>query len=249
MMPPGFTLWFTGLSGSGKSTLAHAVAAELEARGRRTELLDGDVVRQYLSKGLGFSKEDRDENIRRIGFVAHLVTRHGGIAITAAISPYRSVRDENRKLIGDGKFIEVFVDCPLSECEKRDIKGLYAKARARIAAGEKAGFTGLDDPYEPPLNAEIIVNTATSSIEECSATIIRKLVERGLIEAGSNLTESGRNIAPEFIPDELLQKAEAALRRAGRVHTDVLLQELHVGHSTAARLINKLAEQGKIRIN
>jgi adenylyl-sulfate kinase len=244
----GFTLWFTGLSGSGKSTLAHAVAADLEGQGRTVELLDGDVVRQYLSKGLGFSKEDRDENIRRIGFVAHLITRHGGIAITAAISPYRSVRDENRKLIGEPNFIEVFVDCPISECEKRDVKGLYAKARAKIAAGEKAGFTGLDDPYEPPLNPEISVNTATHNLQQCTQAILAKLSERGLL-APSAAPSPVRTAAPEFIPAELLQKAEAALRQAGRVHTDILLQELHVGLPTAARLIDKLAEQGKIKLS
>jgi adenylyl-sulfate kinase len=245
----GFTLWLTGLSGSGKSTLAHAVEAELEARGRRVELLDGDVVRQYLSKGLGFSKEDRDENIRRIGFAAHLVTRHGGVAITAAISPYRAVREENRRLIGAGQFIEIFVDCPVGECEKRDVKGLYAKARAKIAAGEKAGFTGLDDPYEAPLQPEISVNTAEADIQQCAARIILYLTERGLLSPDGSACGSGQAHAAEFIPDELLRKAEAALRGANRVHTDVLLRELHVGLATAARLIDKLADQGRIRLN
>ena len=177
MIPRGFTVWFTGLSGSGKSTLASALAQELEARGRNPVVLDGDVVRQYLSKGLGFSKEDRDENIRRIGFVAHLVTRQGGITITAAISPYQAIRDENRKLIGSGNFVEVFCDCPLSECERRDLKGLYAKARAKIASGQKAGFTGLDDPYEAPPNPEILVRTGTESVTQSTTKIVTRLKE------------------------------------------------------------------------
>src|SRR5208283_921597 len=178
----GFTVWFTGLSGSGKSTLAAALAHELEARGRGPVVLDGDVVRQYLSKGLGFSKEDRDENIRRIGFVAHLVTRQGGVTITAAISPYRAIRDENRKLIGQGNFVEVYCDCPLLECERRDIKGLYAKARAKIATGQKAGFTGLDDPYEPPPQPEVVVRTATETVTQSTAKIVERLRELGLLD-------------------------------------------------------------------
>src|SRR5208283_3502596 len=179
----GFTVWFTGLSGSGKSTLAAAVARELEARGRSPVVLDGDVVRQYLSKGLGFSKEDRDENIRRIGFVAHLVTRQGGVTITAAISPYRAIRNENRALIGEGKFVEVYCDCPLSVCEQRDLKGLYAKAHAKIAAGQKAGFTGLDDPYEPPLEAEVVVKTAEETVTQSTAKIVERLRKMELLDA------------------------------------------------------------------
>lgn len=237
----GFTLWFTGLSGSGKSTLAHAVAQALEARGRRVELLDGDVVRQYLSKGLTFSKEDRDENIRRIGFVAHIVTRHGGIAITAAISPYRAIRDENRNLIGAGNFVEVYCRCPVAACERRDVKGLYAKARAKIAAGEKANFTGVDDPYEPPLKPELAVNTARESVEQSTEKILRKLDKLGLLAnfpAAPAVPQQA-----EFIPEALVAKARAAFRRAGRVHTDVLLKELHVGFVTAARIIDRLAER------
>jgi adenylyl-sulfate kinase len=246
MSTRGFTLWFTGLSGSGKSTLAHAVAQALQAKGRRVDLLDGDVVRQYLSKGLGFSKEDRDENIRRIGFVAHLVTANGGIAITAAISPYRAIRDENRKLIGAGNFVEVYCECSVAECEKRDVKGLYAKARAKLAAGEKASFTGLDDPYEAPLNPEIAVSTASDTVAVCTAKILRRLEELGLLSDCADASAPAAH--HEFIPPELLQKAEAALRAAGRVHTDVLLKELHVGAATAAHLIDRLAEQGKITL-
>ena len=177
MSSRGFTIWFTGLSGSGKSTLAHAVAQGLEARGRRVELLDGDVVRQYLSKGLAFSKEDRDENIRRIGFVAHVVTRHGGIAITAAISPYRAIREENRALIGAGQFVEVYCECPVSECERRDVKGLYAKARS----GMIKEFTGVSDPYEEPLNAEVTIATHQESLDDSVAKIMRYLEGRRLI--------------------------------------------------------------------
>jgi len=244
----GLTVWFTGLSGSGKSTLAAAVARELEARGRNVVLLDGDVVRQYLSKGLGFSKEDRDENIRRIGFVSHLVTRQGGVAIAAAISPYRAIRDENRKLIGASNFVEVYCDCPLEECERRDLKGLYAKARAKIAAGQKAGYTGLDDPYEPPLKPEIAVRTAEESALQSTARIMARIEELGLLEA-ARAGESGPALAHhEFIPEELLRKAEAALRAAGRVHTEVLIKELHVGLATAAQLLDRLGEQGKIRL-
>jgi adenylylsulfate kinase len=247
-MANGFTLWFTGLSGSGKSTLANAVAAELRRLDRNVDLLDGDVVRQYLSKGLGFSKEDRDENIRRIGFVAHLITRNGGIAITAAISPYRAVRAEVRALIGAGNFVEVYCECSVAECERRDIKGLYAKARAKIAAGEKAGFTGIDDPYETPLKPEITVNTGSTTIPEGTQAIIARLKELGLLDESAECSASSSAQHHEFIPDELLRKAEAALKAAGKVHSGVLLKELHVGHATAQQIIDKLGELGRITI-
>lgn len=162
----GFTLWLTGLSASGKSTLAHRVAKRLRDAGRKVEVLDGDEVRTHLSKGLGFSKEGRDTNIRRIGYVAHLLTRNGVVAIAAAVSPYRAVRDENRKLIGD--FIEVFVDCPIEECQRRDPRGLYRKA----IAGEIPQFTGVSDPYEPPLSAEVVVRTAEETEEESEREIL-----------------------------------------------------------------------------
>ncbi|KKM12192.1 adenylylsulfate kinase [Clostridiales bacterium PH28_bin88] len=171
----GVTLWFTGLSGAGKSTLAGAVAAELRDRGRRVEILDGDEVRENLSKGLGFSKEDRDTNIRRIGYVAKLLARNGVIAITAAISPYRDTRDQVRAENKD--FVEVFVKCPLEECIKRDVKGLYKKA----LAGEISQFTGVSDPYEDPLQPEVVVETERQTVEESVAGIIGKLEELGYL--------------------------------------------------------------------
>lgn len=185
-MSKGFTLWFTGLSGSGKSTLAHAVAEELLERGLRVEILDGDVVRTNLSKGLGFSKEDRDINIRRIGFVCSLLTRNDVVAIAAAISPYREIRDENRKLIG--RFVEVYCKCPLEALRERDVKGLYAKAEA----GEIPNFTGVSDPYEEPLNPEVMVETGCEAVEESVARIIRTLELMGYIpasEAAADYTE------------------------------------------------------------
>ncbi len=147
------TIWFTGLPCSGKSTIAQLVELQLRSRGYRVEVLDGDVVRRNLTKGLRFSREDRDENIRRIGFVCHLLTRNGVIAISAAISPYRSTRDEVRRLIA--AFVEVFVNCPSEVCKQRDVKGMYKKA----LAGEIAGFTGVSDPYEEPLNPELTLHT------------------------------------------------------------------------------------------
>jgi adenylylsulfate kinase len=172
----GFTLWFTGLPCSGKSTLAEIIAPELARRGRTVDILDGDIVRTNLTKGLGFSKEDRDENIRRIGFVCGLITKHGGIAISAAISPYRSVRDEVRSKIEN--FVEVFVDTPLELCIQRDVKGMYKKA----IAGEMKNFTGISDPYEPPLNAEIVIQTQKESEQESAARILGSLERMGLIE-------------------------------------------------------------------
>jgi adenylylsulfate kinase len=173
----GFCLWFTGLSGAGKSTIAEIVMAELRARGHRVDLLDGDEIRENLSKGLGFSKEDRDINIRRIGYVAWLLARNGVVAITAAISPYRAVRDEIREMIGEG-FIEVYVDTPLEVCEDRDVKGLYKKARA----GEIGQFTGISDPYEPPLNPEVALPTHDRHPEKSAAELINYLEERGLTQ-------------------------------------------------------------------
>jgi adenylylsulfate kinase len=167
----GTVIWFTGLSGSGKSTIAQVVEDKLVDAGVPVEMLDGDVVRENLSKGLGFSKEDRDINIRRIAFVAHLLQRNGVFVITAAISPYRAIRDEARAMIKD--FVEVFADAPLEVCEERDVKGLYAKARA----GEIKEFTGIDDPYEPPRNPEIVCHTDRESVEESAQKVIDKLVE------------------------------------------------------------------------
>jgi adenylyl-sulfate kinase len=172
----GFILWFTGLSGSGKSTLATSILPLLIERGVRVELLDGDEVRENLSKGLGFSKEDRDTNIRRIGFVAALLARNGVCAITAAISPYRAIRAECRAL-SKAPFIEIHVDAPLSVVEERDTKGLYKKARA----GKIPNFTGVSDPYEAPESPEITVKTGEESIEQSARKILDYLIGRGLI--------------------------------------------------------------------
>jgi adenylylsulfate kinase len=174
----GFTLWFTGLSGSGKSTIAHLVGPALEERGCIVEYLDGDTVRTHLSKGLGFSKEDRDINIERIGWVASRLTRHGAAVIAAAISPYEEIRRRNRELIEEfGSFVEIYVAASVEECARRDVKGLYAKA----FAGEIKGFTGVDDPYEAPPNAEIVLDTEQLSAEEAARTVVAKLEELGLI--------------------------------------------------------------------
>jgi len=171
----GFTLWFTGLSGAGKSTLAQAVAERLRGRGMKVEVLDGDVVRTNLSKGLGFSKEDRDTNIRRIGWVCEVLSRNNVVAVAAAISPYRAIRDEVRSKIEN--FVEVYVEVPLEEAIKRDVKGLYEKA----LRGEIENFTGVSDPYEPPENPEVVCHTAQESVEESVAKILRKLGEDGLL--------------------------------------------------------------------
>ena len=176
----GFTLWFTGLSGAGKSTIAHLVGPELERRGHVVEYLDGDSVRQHLSKGLGFSKEDRDTNIERIGWVASRLTRQGGAVIAAAISPYRETRQKAREMVEQfGSFVEVFVATSLDECIERDTNGLYAKA----LAGEIKGFTGIDDPYEAPESAEIVVETEGKTPEESAQVVIAKLEELGLVPA------------------------------------------------------------------
>jgi adenylyl-sulfate kinase len=172
----GFTVWFTGLSGAGKSTIAELVAAELERRGVRWELLDGDVVRQNLSKGLGFSKEDRDTNILRIGWVAERLAYHGAAVLVSAISPYREIRDQVRKEIP--RFCEVFVKASVEECARRDVKGLYEKA----FKGEIKGFTGVDDPYEAPENPELTLDTEQLSAEESASAVISKLEELGYIK-------------------------------------------------------------------
>jgi adenylyl-sulfate kinase len=171
----GFTLWFTGLSGAGKSTISGIVEKRLRDAGAKVEVLDGDVVRENLSKGLGFSKQDRDINIRRIGFVCELLSRNGVIAIVAAISPYRAVREEIRSRIPN--FVEVYVDCPLEVVADRDVKGLYRKAMA----GEIPQFTGVTDPYEPPLRPEVVVNSAVEVPEDSAEKVWAKLVGLGLI--------------------------------------------------------------------
>jgi adenylylsulfate kinase len=174
----GFTLWFTGLSGSGKSTIAHLVGPELERRGHIVEYLDGDTVRTHLSKGLGFSKEDRDTNIERIGWVASRLTRHGAAVLAAAISPYEETRRRARELVEEfGPFVEVHVSASVEECARRDVNGLYAKA----FAGEIKGFTGVDDPYEAPAAPELVVDTEQHDPEESARLIVDRLVELGLI--------------------------------------------------------------------
>lgn len=173
----GFCVWFTGLSGAGKSTIAEVLVTLLLERGRQSTLLDGDVVRTHLSKGLGFSREDRDANILRIGFVASEIARHGGAVICAAISPYRAARNACRKLVGEDRFFEVFVDTPIEVCEQRDTKGMYARARR----GEITGFTGIDDPYEPPVTPDVYLTTTTTTPEECAWRIVALLQERGFL--------------------------------------------------------------------
>ncbi|HEY9890569.1 MAG TPA: adenylyl-sulfate kinase [Candidatus Sericytochromatia bacterium] len=173
---PGVTIWFTGLSGAGKTTISRAIEQALQSKGyKRIEILDGDVVRQNLTKGLGFSKEDRDENIRRVGFVANILTRNQVIVLVSAISPYQEIRQELRERIGN--FVEVYVNAPLAICEQRDVKGLYKKARA----GEIKNFTGIDDPYEPPLNPEVECRTDLESLEESVAKVLAKLQELGYL--------------------------------------------------------------------
>jgi sulfate adenylyltransferase len=173
----GACLWFTGLSGSGKSTTAERVTRLLEDRGRVVTVLDGDVVRTHLSSELGFSRHDRDVNVRRIGYVASEIVRHGGIVVCAVVSPFRSTRDEVRAMVGDGRFVEIFVDTPLEVCERRDVKGLYSRARS----GALPGLTGLDDPYEPPLTPELRLDTVTRSLEENARQVVRFLDERSLL--------------------------------------------------------------------
>ena len=175
MQHKGFTLWFTGLSGAGKSTISERIFHRLKSAGAKVELLDGDVVRTHLSKGLGFSKEDRDTNVRRIGFVSELLSRNGVIALVAAISPYREVREEVRERIGS--FVEVYVHCPVEVLAERDVKGLYKKA----LAGEIPAFTGVSDPYEPPANPEIIIDSSNEAVDHSVEKVWTKLRELGLI--------------------------------------------------------------------
>jgi len=189
----GFTVWFTGLPSSGKSTLASLLHTELDEIGLSAEVLDGDEMRQRLTKGLGFTKEGRDENISRIAYVAKLLTRVGAVAITAAISPYKDLRDLARAEIGN--FVEVYVNCPLQVCMQRDVKGLYAKA----LKGEIANFTGISDPYEPPVNPEVILHTDRESPEESLKKILVRLVELNCLPSQviSRLMKEG-NTTGEF---------------------------------------------------
>lgn len=198
----GFTLWFTGLSGSGKTTLSRQIEEILLERGLKVEVLDGDVIRTNLSKGLGFSKEDRDTNIRRIGFVCNLLTRNDVVAIAAAISPYHEIRDENRKLIGS--YVEVFCKCPLDTLKERDPKGLYKK----VAAGEIKHFTGVDDPYDDPVDPEVLVETDKETEEESVAKIIKTL------EILNYIPTSGTE---EEYTDEEEEKIKERLRSLGYI--------------------------------
>ena len=175
MKQRGVTIWFTGLSGAGKTTISHAIEKELRSQGYGVEILDGDIVRENLTKGLGFSKEDRDENIRRIGFVAHLLTRNGVIVLVSAISPYRAIREEVKQKIGN--FVDVFVNAPFTVCEGRDVKGLYKRARA----GEIKAFTGIDDPYEAPLNPDVECRTDQEDLEESIGKVFEKIKELGYL--------------------------------------------------------------------
>jgi len=183
-MEKGFTVWFTGLSCSGKTTISRQVGEELRKRGLKVEILDGDVVRTNLSKGLGFSKEDRDINIKRIGFVCKLLSRNGVVAIGAAISPYREVRDYNRQEIGD--FVEVYCKCPLEVCIERDVKGLYKKA----LAGEISNYTGVSDPYEEPLDPEVVLETDKEEEQESVAKVMRKLEELHYVQPAEAVSYS-----------------------------------------------------------
>ena len=175
--PPGVCVWLTGLSGSGKTSTAETLAALIRERGRPVSLFDGDVIRRHLSAGLGFSREDRDVNVRRVGFVAAEIVRHGGVVVCALISPYAEARADVRRMVGEGRFVEVFVNTPLSVCEARDAKGMYARARR----GELKGFTGIDDPYEPPTHPEIELDTVSRTVEENAARIMAYLQERGFV--------------------------------------------------------------------
>lgn len=183
----GVCVWFTGLSGAGKSTTAEVLTVLLLEHGRQVTVLDGDVVRTHLSKGLGFSKEDRDTNIRRIGYVASEIVRHGGVVICAAVSPYRATRNDVRNMVGKDHFVEVFVDTPLEVCEQRDVKGMYAKARR----GEIRDFTGIDDPYEPPQHPELVLNTVKHTPEENARFLLDYLIQRGFVRTQTGWVGNG----------------------------------------------------------
>jgi len=182
----GFTIWFTGLSGAGKSTLAEVIERRLKDQGRNVEILDGDIVRTHLSKGLGFSREDRDTNIKRIAFVCSLLTRNGVVCISAAIAPYREAREWARREIGD--FVEVYVKCPIEVCRQRDVKGLYKL----VDEGKIKNFTGVDDPYEEPETPELVIETDKESVEESVSRIFAKLVELGYLENEANSEDEAK---------------------------------------------------------
>ena len=186
MANTGFTIWFTGLSGAGKSTLAEVIERRLKDQGRNVEILDGDIVRTHLSKGLGFSREDRDTNIKRIAFVCSLLTRNGVVCISAAIAPYREAREWARREIGD--FVEVYLKCPIEVCRQRDVKGLYKL----VDEGKIKNFTGVDDPYEEPENPELVIKTDKESVGESVSRIFAKLVELGYLEGEGNSEDEAK---------------------------------------------------------
>ncbi len=198
----GFTLWFTGLSGAGKTTLAQKIEQIFQDQGYKVELLDGDVIRTNLSKGLGFSKEDRDTNIKRIGFVCRLLTRNGVIAIASAISPYKEVREYNRNLIDD--YVEVFVKCPLDTCIERDKKGIYKKA----LAGEIKNYTGVSDPYEEPVNSEIVIETDKETIDEGVAKILSALRHLGYLQEGNEQQATEDEVYTEEEEEKIKQRLQ-----------------------------------------
>src|SRR5947207_6561419 len=187
-MNTGFTIWFTGLSGSGKSTLSEVIEQRLKALGRNVEVLDGEIVRTHLSKGLGFSREDRDTNIKRIAFVCSLLTRNSVVCISAAIAPYHEARDWARKEIGN--FVEVYVKCPLEVCRQRDVKGLYKL----VDEGKIKNFTGVDDPYEEPVHPELVIETDKETIEESVARIFARLTELSYLESEETHEEEGEAV-------------------------------------------------------
>lgn len=186
MASTGFTIWFTGLSGAGKSTLSEIIEKRLKERGRNVEVLDGDIVRTHLSKGLGFSREDRDTNIKRIGFVCSLLTRNNVVCISAAIAPYSEAREWARREIGN--FVEVYIKCPLEVCRQRDVKGLYKL----VDEGKIKNFTGVDDPYEEPEHPELVIETDKETIQESVSRIFAKLVELGYLEEEGNSEDEAK---------------------------------------------------------
>lgn len=208
----GVCIWFTGLSGAGKSTTAEVLTGLLLSHGRQVSLLDGDVVRAHLSKGLGFSKEDRDANVLRIGFVASEIVRHGGVAMCAAVSPYRATRNAARNMIGADRFVEVFVDTPLEVCEQRDEKGMYAKARAGLITE----FTGVSDPYEPPENAEIVLDTTAHTPEENAWAILDHLIQRGFVRASRAERVASSSTATKGKSERPRPPVQRSMRKARR---------------------------------